>query len=220
MINFFGNIHFIYWITFICTVSCLLVLRSFPLLLSWHAIQTLICLNEQLLQWKILAPFKYFELNLHLHKPHCQFGCTCAQSFSGSPPCCVPHLPPTKQSWKTQAILMLLLILWKGSSDLYCSRPSHSSLILRSDIGKCGAGHFFQPLRLNGVGSLVASTVQISGSCSFLCLNSTDSVFLVALSSDVSLDSSCLRLPNTLLADPPLLHIPLGLLHHPKGLKE
>ena len=34
------------------------------LLLSQHTIQTLIRLNEQLLQWKILTPFMYFELTI------------------------------------------------------------------------------------------------------------------------------------------------------------
>ena len=48
------------------TVSCWLVSRSFSLLflLSQWVTWTLICLNKQLLQWKILAPFMHFELTI------------------------------------------------------------------------------------------------------------------------------------------------------------
>ena len=60
---------------------------------------------------------------------------------------------------------------------------------------------FFRPLCLNGAGSLVASAVQISGSCSLLHLNSTNSVSSVALSSDVSLNASCFRSPSALLTN-------------------
>ena len=80
------------------------------------------------------------------------------------------------------------------------SQPSHSSLIYRSHIGQCGAG-CFSGHNLHGAGSLVASVVQTSGSCSQLRLNDTNSVSWVALSSDVSLNSSCLRPLDALLAD-------------------
>ena len=45
-------------------VFCWLVSKSFPLLLSQYANRTLIRLNEQLQQWKILTPFMYFELTI------------------------------------------------------------------------------------------------------------------------------------------------------------
>ena len=99
-------------------------------------------------QWTTAAiknstSFYIFWVDHNLRKPRSQFCCTYTQPFLGPVPCCVSRLPPALQSWKTQATLRVLLLLWKSSSHLSCSWPSHSSLISGSHIGQCGACPFF-----------------------------------------------------------------------------
>ena len=174
-------------------VSCWLVSIYFPFLLSQCAIRTLVCLNEHF--WLFLC----FESTIICISA--SLAVISAAHVHSHSLVCVPCLLSTLQSWKMRATLRLLLLLWKGSSHLSCSWPPRSSLISGSHIGQCGASCFFRPLHLNGAGSLAASVVQISGHCSLLYLNDTNLISLVALSSDISLNSSCLWLPDVLLAD-------------------
>ena len=67
----------------------------------------------------------WVDHNLHQCKPCCQFCYTCAQPFSGSPPCCVPCLPPALQSWKTQATLRLFFFFYEKVPHTYPAHDHH-----------------------------------------------------------------------------------------------